>query len=71
FAAGERDVAALIAAARAPLDAAPVVRVDYVELRDDDDLTAITTVTGRAVLAIAAFVGKTRLIDNRVLGAKA
>jgi pantoate--beta-alanine ligase len=66
-AAGERDAAAVVAAATAPLAAQPAIRIDYVELRDADDLTAITTVTAPAVLAIAAFVGATRLIDNRVL----
>jgi pantoate--beta-alanine ligase len=68
FAAGERDAAALVAAAKAPLDtAAPLVRIDYLELRDADDLTPVTRLSRRAVLAVAAFVGTTRLIDNRVL----
>jgi pantoate--beta-alanine ligase len=64
FRGGERDAAALLAAARAELGA---VRIDYLELRDADELTAIERVERRAVLAIAAFVGTTRLIDNRVL----
>ncbi len=67
FAAGERDVAALLAAARAPVAAEPIMRLDYLELRDAEELTAIETVTRRAVLAVAAFAGTTRLIDNRVL----
>jgi pantoate--beta-alanine ligase len=67
FAAGERDAARLVAAARAPIDAAPLARVDYVELRDADELTPVTRVERRAVLAMAVFFGKTRLIDNRVL----
>jgi pantoate--beta-alanine ligase len=68
FANGERGAAALLAAARAPIEAA--AKIDYVELRDADELTEIETVERRAVLAIAAFVGKTRLIDNRVLDPK-
>ena len=67
LAAGERSAPRLVALARAPLDAEPLVRVDYVELRDADELTPIEVVDRRAVLAIAAFVGTTRLIDNRVL----
>ncbi|NVB80296.1 MAG: pantoate--beta-alanine ligase [Kofleriaceae bacterium] len=67
FKAGERDAAALVAAARAPLEAEPLARIDYLELRDADELTPLATVTGRAVMAVAAFVGTTRLIDNRVL----
>ena len=69
FRAGERAPAALIAAARAPIEAEPLARIDYVELRDADELTEFTTpVDKRAVLALAVFVGATRLIDNRVLG---
>ena len=65
--AGERDAAALVAAARAPLEAERLVRIDYVELRDAEELSPVTEVSRPAVLAIAAFVGTTRLIDNRVL----
>lgn len=69
FKAGERDAATLVATAKAQLDAEPLVRLDYLELRDADELTTIDQVSGRAVMAIAAFVGTTRLIDNRVLAA--
>jgi pantoate--beta-alanine ligase len=72
FAAGERRTDALLAAARAPIDAAAAargdVRIDYLELRDAHELTAIDQVDAPAVLALAVFVGTTRLIDNRVLG---
>jgi len=66
--AGERGAAALVAAARAPIEAAAGARIDYVELRDAVELTAIETVERPAVLAMAVFVGSTRLIDNRVIG---
>lgn len=68
FKAGERDAKTLVAAARAPLEAQSQVRIDYVELRDADELTEIERADKKSVLAIAAFVGTTRLIDNRVLG---
>jgi len=69
FGAGERSSSALLAAARAPIEAEALARIDYVELRDADELTPFqTTVDRRAVLALAVFVGATRLIDNRVLG---
>jgi pantoate--beta-alanine ligase len=61
---GERDAATLVAAAQAQLTG---TRIDYVELRDAIELTAVTTLEAPALLAIAAFVGTTRLIDNRVL----
>jgi pantoate--beta-alanine ligase len=67
FKAGERRAPALVATARALLDAEPRARVDYVELRDANELTDVDAVTRPAVLAMAAFFGQTRLIDNRVL----
>jgi pantoate--beta-alanine ligase len=67
FEAGERDSAKLIAAAHTQI-ALAVTRVDYVELRDADTLAPIAErVTAPAVMAAAAFVGTTRLIDNRRL----
>jgi len=66
FKGGERNAEKLVATAKAQLDANAGVRIDYLELRDADELTTIETVTGRAVMAVAAFVGTTRLIDNRV-----
>ena len=68
YRAGERSVSALVAAARAPIEAEPLARIDYVDLRDADELTPLDRVDRRAVLALAVFVGATRLIDNRVLG---
>jgi len=61
--AGERDAAALVAAARAVLEPA-VDRVDYVELRDAATLAPVRRLERDAVLLVAAFVGTTRLIDN-------
>jgi pantoate--beta-alanine ligase len=66
-AAGTRDAQAILAAARAPIEAEPLARIDYVELRDADELTPVVHIERRAVLAMAVFVGTTRLIDNRVL----
>src|SRR5262245_17055822 len=68
FAGGERGAAALLAAARAPIEAEAAARIDYVELRDAQELTPVERVERPSVLAIAAFLGTTRLIDNRVLG---
>jgi pantoate--beta-alanine ligase len=60
-AAGERDAAALVAGARAALD---VDRLDYLELADADTLAPIARVDRAAVMAVAGFIGRTRLIDN-------
>ncbi len=68
YGAGERSSAALIAACRAPILGEPLARIDYVDLRDADELTPIVRIERKVVVAIAAFVGTTRLIDNRVIG---
>jgi pantoate--beta-alanine ligase len=67
--AGERDGAQIVAAARALIEAEGQARIDYLELRDADELSPVTTLSRPAVLAMAVFVGTTRLIDNRVLRA--
>jgi pantoate--beta-alanine ligase len=67
FTAGERDAAALTATARGVLEEDPQVRIDYVELVDAESLEPLERLERPAVLAVAAFLGKTRLIDNTVL----
>jgi pantoate--beta-alanine ligase len=65
--AGRRDAAAVLAAARGELDARGV-EPEYLELRSADDLSPAARVNGRTLLAVAARVGRARLIDNTVLG---
>lgn len=70
YRAGERRAGALLAAARAVLAGEPGVQVQYLELRDADTLAEVGEVQileGPAVLAVAAHVGRTRLIDNVIL----
>jgi pantoate--beta-alanine ligase len=43
------------------------LRLDYAELRDPETLEEVSVVNKPTLLAIAAFVGKTRLIDNCIL----
>jgi pantoate--beta-alanine ligase len=64
---GHRDAAAVLAAARRELDARGV-EPEYLELRSADDLSPSERVDGRTLLAVAAHVGRARLIDNTVLG---
>jgi pantoate--beta-alanine ligase len=64
---GERRSERVAAAARAVLDRGRLVRVDYVAIVDAAGLRAVNEVAGRVLIAVAAFVGGTRLIDNVVL----
>ena len=57
----------IVAAARAILEAEPLVRIDYLELREASDLGELEHLDRPAVLAVAAFVGTTRLIDQTTL----
>ena len=67
-ASGETGAPAVLAAARAVLDAAGI-EPEYLELRSPDDLRELDLVDGAALLAVAARVGSARLIDNRTLEA--
>jgi 3-methyl-2-oxobutanoate hydroxymethyltransferase len=66
-ASGTRDGDAVLAAAQAELDQAGIVP-EYLELRSASDLSEVDGVDGPTLLAVAARVGKARLIDNAVLG---
>jgi pantoate--beta-alanine ligase len=65
-ASGEHRPKALAKAARDVVEGAGA-RVDYAEVRHPETLQAIDTIEPGAVLALAVYVGTTRLIDNRVL----
>lgn len=69
FRAGQNDGARILDEARRVLDANPDVTVQYLELVNPDTLEPVTTASPDSVLAIAAFIGATRLIDNITLGA--
>jgi pantoate--beta-alanine ligase len=66
LAAGERDADRLRAAALAAMRGRGV-EPEYLELVGIDDLDPVTRVDGDALLAVAARVGDTRLIDNTIL----
>jgi pantoate--beta-alanine ligase len=70
FSGGERQVGALIEPVRARLGAAGL-RLEYADIADPDWLFPLSlqaTVGERVLVAVAAFCGTTRLIDNLVLG---
>jgi pantoate--beta-alanine ligase len=67
--AGESGATKLIAAAREVFAEEPAVRLDYFEIVNPDSLNPVHDVSKGALVAVAAFVGTTRLIDNVLLPA--
>jgi pantoate--beta-alanine ligase len=68
WSAGERDPAAVEAAAHELLATVPGVEVEYVALVEPDGFEPVKQAEPGQVLAAAARVGRTRLIDNVILG---
>jgi pantoate--beta-alanine ligase len=64
---GARDAAKLIATGKAVFAEEPGVRLDYFEIVDWETLEPVADVSPGALVAVAAFVGTTRLIDNILL----
>jgi pantoate--beta-alanine ligase len=64
--AGVTDARDLIARVRARLAEGPLVREQYIELVDGETLEPVPRAAPGTVLALAAFVGRTRLIDNHI-----
>jgi len=65
--AGERDAEKLAAAGRAEIAKEKAVRLDYLEIVNPDTLDPIIEAGRGSLVAVAAFVGPTRLIDNTLL----
>jgi pantoate--beta-alanine ligase len=68
FAAGERQASALAALIRQRLDQEPAVALQYLAIAEPRALAPIETVDADTVIALAARLGRTRLIDNIILG---
>ncbi len=64
YRAGQKKVAPLLDAGRSVLATEPEVRIDYLEIVDPDTLLPLTEAAAGALVAVAAYVGSTRLIDN-------
>jgi pantoate--beta-alanine ligase len=64
---GERHAISLIDSGKQVLAQEPEIRLDYFEIVDPDTLDPLQELTNTALVAVAAFVGTTRLIDNVLL----
>ncbi|MEY2555320.1 MAG: pantoate--beta-alanine ligase [Verrucomicrobiota bacterium] len=65
---GEKSAKEIVDLTRKIISEAPLARIDYVDLVDADTLQPIELLGPNSLLALAVFFGKTRLIDNIVLG---
>jgi pantoate ligase/cytidylate kinase len=70
FQAGERQTAILIQLIQDQIASTPTVKLDYAEIVDPETLAPLTEIHNRGLVAIAAYVGSTRLIDNLVLSTR-
>lgn len=62
--AGERDAAALKALMSGIIEAEPLARIDYVEVVDGVTMQPTEAIGAMALVAMAVYIGSTRLIDN-------
>ena len=65
---GERDAEKLRQLMKDVLASEPLAEIQYVSCADYDTLEELSEIKGKALLSMAVFIGKTRLIDNVVLG---
>ena len=65
---GENSAEKLIAAGKQVMAEEPAVKLDYFEVVDPDTLKPVRDVAKGTLVAVAAYVGTTRLIDNLLLG---
>ena len=70
YAEGERNAVKIIRQAEKLITSAPFTAIDYIKICDAATLEDVLEIKGEAVMALAVKVGKTRLIDNSVLGDK-
>jgi pantoate--beta-alanine ligase len=64
----ETSAREVLAAVRQKIESASLARIDYAEIVGADDLQPRLTIAPCSLLAVAVFFGKTRLIDNILLG---
>ncbi|HNO83902.1 MAG TPA: pantoate--beta-alanine ligase, partial [Anaerolineales bacterium] len=65
---GERDAEVLREKMKEVLGTEPLAQVQYVSCADYNTLEELDVVKGKTLLSMAVLIGKTRLIDNFVLG---
>jgi pantoate--beta-alanine ligase len=65
---GERDPQIILSKVRDLIASYPETKIDYAQICDVNSMQDINIIEGEAVLALAVWLGKTRLIDNHIFG---
>lgn len=65
---GERDSETVLEAMRAHIEADPLARIDYVSAVDGITMLPVSELSDGVLVAMAVYIGKTRLIDNFTVG---
>ena len=66
--AGERNAETVTGAMKQLIEAEPLARIDYVEMVSWDGIKSVEVAEGPVLVAMAVYIGKTRLIDNFIFG---
>ena len=67
---GMTDAKELIAEMKKNIETEPLAKIDYVEVVDFDDISIKDTISDNTLIAMAVYIGKTRLIDNFIVQSK-
>ena len=65
---GMTDAKVLVAAMKENLEKEPMAKIDYVEAVSMDTIEKVDKIEGNVLVAMAVYIGKTRLIDNFIIG---
>lgn len=65
--AGEKDAVKVKEIITNKLNTCPLAKIDYVEVVSFDNIQPIEKIEGAVLIAIAVYIGTTRLIDNRII----
>ena len=64
---GEKDAGVIVNAMKAEIGTEPLAVIDYVDAVDMDTLEKVEKMQGTVLVAMAVYIGKTRLIDNFIV----
>ena len=64
---GEKDAKKVVDSIMKVIETEPLAKIDYVEAVDFDTIEPIETINNNTLVAIAVYIGKTRLIDNIII----